>query len=157
MSPKGGRNWLKAKARGKKAHAEWMRTLRSTSAVSGAAVEFERVIKRELQKDWEKSSEVPGRQADCDAQRGADGDECDCEGGAGVVCGAAEPDQLDEDDLQGSPASTWTDRRNVFFGSARVRHDGDGERHGVARWIIPFGSTFFVFSDYCRPALRMAA
>ena len=23
--------------------------------------------------------------------------------------------------------------------------------------LIPFGSTFFVFSDYCRPALRLAA
>jgi transketolase len=47
--------------------------------------------------------------------------------------------------------------RNVFFGvrefgmmamvNGMAAHDG----------LIPFGSTFFVFSDYCRPALRLGA
>ena len=33
---------------------------------------------------------------------------------------------------------------------------GDRQRHGALR-LRPFGATFFVFSDYMRPAIRMAA
>jgi transketolase len=47
--------------------------------------------------------------------------------------------------------------RNVFFG---VREFGMMAMvNGMAAHggLIPFGSTFFVFSDYCRPALRLSA
>jgi transketolase len=47
--------------------------------------------------------------------------------------------------------------RNVFFG---VREFGMCAMvNGMAAHggLIPFGSTFFVFSDYCRSAIRMAA
>jgi transketolase len=47
--------------------------------------------------------------------------------------------------------------RNVFFG---VREFGMCAMvNGMAAHggLIPFGSTFFTFSDYCRPALRLAA
>jgi transketolase len=47
--------------------------------------------------------------------------------------------------------------RNVFFG---VREFGMMAMvNGMAAHggIIPFGSTFFVFSDYCKPALRLGA
>src|SRR6202789_3444254 len=46
--------------------------------------------------------------------------------------------------------------RNIFFG---VREFGMMAMvNGMAAHggIIPFGSTFFVFSDYCRPALRQS-
>jgi transketolase len=47
--------------------------------------------------------------------------------------------------------------RNVFFG---VREFGMMAMvNGMAAHggLIPFGSTFFVFTDYCRPALRLSA
>ncbi len=47
--------------------------------------------------------------------------------------------------------------RNVFFG---VREFGMAAAvNGIAAHggLIPFGSTFFVFSDYAKPALRLAA
>jgi transketolase len=47
--------------------------------------------------------------------------------------------------------------RNVFFG---VREFGMMAMvNGMAAHggLIPFGSTFFVFSDYCRPAMRLGA
>ena len=47
--------------------------------------------------------------------------------------------------------------RNVFFG---VREFGMcAAVNGMAAHggLAPFGSTFFVFSDYCKPALRLAA
>ena len=40
----------------------------------------------------------------------------------------------------------------------RARHGGGDERHGAAWRHHPvFGGTFLVFSDYCRPAIRLAA
>jgi transketolase len=47
--------------------------------------------------------------------------------------------------------------RNIFFG---VREFGMAAAvNGIAAHggLVPFGSTFFVFSDYCKPALRLAA
>jgi transketolase len=47
--------------------------------------------------------------------------------------------------------------RNVFFG---VREFGMcAAVNGIAAHggLVPFGSTFFTFSDYCKPALRLAA
>ena len=47
--------------------------------------------------------------------------------------------------------------RNIFFG---VREFGMcAAVNGMAAHggVLPYGSTFFVFSDYCRPALRLAA
>jgi transketolase len=47
--------------------------------------------------------------------------------------------------------------RNVFFG---VREFGMcAAVNGIAAHggLVPFGSTFFVFSDYCKPALRLAS
>jgi len=49
------------------------------------------------------------------------------------------------------------DGRNVFFG---VREFGMcAAVNGIAAHggLIPFGSTFFVFSDYAKPAIRLAA
>ena len=47
--------------------------------------------------------------------------------------------------------------RNVFFG---VREFGMcAAVNGMAahEGLVPFGSTFFTFSDYCKPAIRLAA
>ena len=47
--------------------------------------------------------------------------------------------------------------RNVFFG---VREFGmSAAVNGIAAHggLIPFGSTFFTFSDYCKPAIRLAS
>jgi transketolase len=39
----------------------------------------------------------------------------------------------------------------------RARHGRGDERHALHGGIIPYGGTFLVFSDYCRPAMRLAA
>jgi len=38
-----------------------------------------------------------------------------------------------------------------------ARHGRGDERHGEPRRLPPYGSTFFVFSDYMRPGIRLAA
>ncbi|MEQ9308684.1 MAG: transketolase [Balneolaceae bacterium] len=70
-------------------------------------------------------------------------------------------------DLGGSVKTELTDRgvfnsednsgRNVHYG---VREHGMAAAlNGMAlhKGVIPFGGTFFVFTDYCRPSIRLAA
>jgi len=61
-------------------------------------------------------------------------------------------------DNQGSAGGDWGyDGRNLHFG---VREHGMGAAlNGMAAHggIIPFGSTFLIFSDYLRPSIRLAA
>ena len=61
-------------------------------------------------------------------------------------------------DLQGAAGGGWNYRgRNVAFG---VREHGMGAiLNGLAAHsgFIPFGATFLAFSDYLRPAIRLAA
>ena len=61
-------------------------------------------------------------------------------------------------DAQGSIGKTWGFAgRNIHFG---VREHAMGAAlNGMAAHggIIPFGSTFLIFSDYMRPAIRLAA
>ncbi len=62
------------------------------------------------------------------------------------------------EDAQGSDAGGWSQAgRNLHFG---VREHAMGAIvNGLAAHggYIPFGSTFFIFSDYMRPAIRLAA
>jgi transketolase len=61
-------------------------------------------------------------------------------------------------DLQGASVGGWDYAgRNIFFG---VREHAMGAiSNGLATFkgLIPFASTFLIFSDYMRPAIRLAA
>ena len=62
------------------------------------------------------------------------------------------------DDLQGSDAGGWSFAgRNLHFGVRE--HAMGGIVNGMAAHggFLPFGATFFIFSDYMRPALRLGA
>ena len=67
------------------------------------------------------------------------------------------PDMVNGD-LQGSAGGGWSYAgRNIFFG---VREHAMGSvLNGLAAHggLIPFGATFFTFSDYMRPPIRLAA
>jgi transketolase len=68
------------------------------------------------------------------------------------------PEANKGEDLQGSDSAGWSYRgRNLHFG---VREHAMGAIvNGLAAHggVIPFGSTFFIFSDYMRPPIRLAA
>ena len=61
--------------------------------------------------------------------------------------------------IKGAPtiSSTAFDGRNIHFGIRE--HAMAAMMNGMALYgcFIPFGATFLVFSDYCRPAIRLAA
>ena len=153
-----GKNWLKAKERGKKAHAEWDAHFEEYKrAYPEPAAEFERVVKGEMQKDWEKSipkfpteKPIATRNAGQTVMNAIAKVVPELFGGAADLTSSTKTIFKDSPSFHVDPTG-----RNVFFG---VREFGMMAMvNGMAAHggIIPFGSTFFVFSDYCRPALRM--
>jgi transketolase len=72
--------------------------------------------------------------------------------------GDFEPPTLAQDGVQGRVGGSWGyDGRNLHFG---VREHAMGSAvNGMALHggFIPYGSTFLVFSDYMRPAIRLSA
>jgi len=72
--------------------------------------------------------------------------------------GDFEPPELAHDRAQGAAGGPWGyDGRNIHFG---VREHAMGAAvNGMAYHggFIPFGATFLAFSDYMRPAIRLAA
>lgn len=157
------KNWDTIKPRGKNEHADWDAHFEEYKrAYPEPAAEFERRIKAELAPGWEKK--IPTFPAGPDAKPVA------TRNAGQIVMNAIEkvvPELFGgAADLTSSTKTIFKDSpsfhvdptgRNVFFG---VREFGMMAMvNGMAAHggLIPFGSTFFVFSDYCRPALRLAA
>jgi transketolase len=153
-------NWDTAKARGKKAHEAWSADFAEyKKAYPEPAGEFERAIKAELSKGWEKKipvfptdKPVATRNAGQVVMNAIAGVVPELFGGAADLTASTKTIFKDSPSFHVDPKG-----RNVFFG---VREFGMCAMvNGMAAHggLIPFGSTFFVFSDYCRPALRLAA
>jgi transketolase len=153
-------NWDQAKARGKKAHEAWDADFAEyKKAYPEPAGEFERVIKAELAKDWQKKipvfptdKPVATRNAGQVVMNAVAGVVPELFGGAADLTASTKTIFKDSPSFHVDPKG-----RNVFFG---VREFGMCAMvNGMAAHggLIPFGSTFFVFSDYARPALRLAA
>lgn len=153
-------NWDTIKTRGKKTHEEWDADFAEyKKAYPEPAAEFERVIKAELAKGWEKKipvfptdKPVATRNAGQVVMNAIAGVVPELFGGAADLTASTKTIFKDSANFHIDPKG-----RNVFFG---VREFGMCAMvNGMAAHggLIPFGSTFFVFSDYARPALRMAA
>jgi len=61
--------------------------------------------------------------------------------------------------VEGSPSFSAEDRsgRNIHFGIREHAMGSIGNGMAAHGGVIPFGSTFLIFSDYQRPAIRLAA
>jgi len=154
------KNWDTIKPKGKKSHAEWDAHFEEYKrAYPEPAAEFERVIKRELAPGWEKKlpsfptdKPVATRNAGQIVMNAIEKVVPELFGGAADLTSSTKTIFKDSPSFHVDPAG-----RNVFFG---VREFGMMAMvNGMAAHggLIPFGSTFFVFSDYCRPALRLAS
>jgi transketolase len=153
-------NWRCAVEAGAGQEAKWKQLFADyAAAFPELAAEFERTQKGELKADWEKA--IPSFPVDKQmATRNAGGVILNAiaEAAPELFGGAADltastrtifqPGENFHEDAAG---------RNVFFG---VREFGMcAAVNGIAAHggLIPFGSTFFVFSDYAKPAIRLAA
>jgi transketolase len=153
-------NWRKAVARGTGLEENWKKLFANYAAVyPEPAAEFERTQKGALRAGWEKA--IPSFAPDKpQATRSA----------GGVVLNAI-ADAVPE--LIGGAADLTSSTKTIFKPGANFHEDPAGRNiffgvrefgmaaavNGIAAHggLIPFGSTFFVFSDYAKPAMRLAA
>jgi transketolase len=153
-------NWRKAVDRGAGLEAEWNEKFEGYKAANPElAAEFERTQKDQRKADWVKA--IPSFPAGKPvATRNA--------GGAVMNAIAEKVPELfgGAADLTSSTktifkpgASFHVDPagRNVFFGVREFGMCAAVNGMAVHGGLIPFGSTFFTFSDYCKPAIRLAA
>jgi transketolase len=154
------KNWDTIKPRGKVAHAAWDASFAEyKKAYPEPAAEFERVVAGKLADGWEKSiptfpteKAVATRNAGYAVMNAIEKAVPELFGGAADL--TASTKTLFKDSPSFHVDATG---RNIFFG---VREFGMlAMVNGIAAHggLIPFGSTFFVFSDYCRPAIRLGA
>jgi transketolase len=154
------KNWRGAVERGAAFEAEWNKLFAGYEvAFPELAAEFNRTQAGKLKDGWEKA--IPSFPAGKPiATRNA---------GGAVMNAIAE--QVPE--LFGGAADLTASTKTIFKPGANFHVDPTGRNvyfgvrefgmcaavNGMAKHggLIPFGSTFFTFSDYCKPALRIAA
>jgi len=153
-------NWRQATTRGAAAEAEWKSLFDGyRAAFPELAAEFERTQKGTLKPGWEKTipSFAPGKPQ---ATRSAGGAVLNAlaEAVPELIGGAADLTSSTKTIFKtGGNFHQDATGHNVFFG---VREFGMAAAvNGIAAHggLIPFGSTFFVFSDYAKPAMRLAS
>jgi transketolase len=153
-------NWRKAVDRGAGLEADWNEKFEGYKAANPElAAEFERTQKDVRKADWLRA--IPSFPAGKpQATRNA----------GGAVMNAI-ADKVPE--LFGGAADLTSSTKTIFKPGASFHVDPAGRNiffgvrefgmcaavNGIAAHggLIPFGSTFFTFSDYCKPAIRLAA
>ncbi len=153
-------NWRKAMDRGQALEAEWNKRFDAYAAeYPELAEQFKRTQKNVRKVGWEKAlpsfpagKPVATRNAGNVVMNAIADAVPELFGGAADLTASTKTIFKSSPHFADDPAG-----RNVFFG---VREFGMcAAVNGMAahEGLVPFGSTFFCFSDYCKPALRLAA
>jgi transketolase len=155
------KNWHQIIDDGEKYEAEWNDLFaRYKKEYPELAAEFERTINGILPDGWEKSlTEFPAdskpvatRTAGNTVMNSFGKVIPEVFGGAADLTASTKTILKDGGNFHLDPAG-----RNLFFGVREFAMCAMVNGMAVHGGVIPFGSTFFTFSDYCKPALRIAA
>jgi transketolase len=155
-----GEHWLEAVDKGKKAQAAWQEKFEAfKKAYPELGEQYTRTFESKLADGWEKTIPVfPTEKGIATRNAG----QVILNAVAKIIPelfgGAADLTSSTKTIFKDSPSFHVDPKgRNIFFG---VREFGMmAAVNGMAAHggVIPFGSTFYTFSDYCRSALRMGA
>jgi len=153
-------NWRKAIDAGKQYEAEWKKLFDAYKAAHPElAAEFERTQSNTRKADWEKiipsfptTKPVATRNAGQVVMNALEKTVPELFGGAADLTASTKTIFKDSPSFHVDPTG-----RNVFFGVREFAMSAAVNGIAAHGGLIPFGSTFFVFSDYCKPALRIAA
>jgi transketolase len=153
-------NWRDAGKRGAAAEAEWSQLFAGyKAAFPDLAAEFERTQSGALKPGWEKSIPVFGtekpvatRNAGQQVMNAIFNDVPELFGGAADLTASTKTIFKSSPHFADDPAG-----RNVFFGVRELGMCAAVNGMAAHGGLRPFGSTFFVFSDYAKPALRIAS
>jgi transketolase len=155
------KNWSQTVDKGKKYEQEWNDLFAAYKAKYPAdAAEFERTQAGKLADGWEKSLPIWKADAKPIATRSAGGEVMEAIfnavpeliGGAADLTTSTKTIFKTGGNFHLDPAG-----RNIFFGVREFGMCAAVNGMAVHGGLIPFGSTFFTFSDYAKPALRLAA
>jgi transketolase len=156
-----GKHWLESVEKGAKEEADWQQLFDAyKKANPEVAAQFERVMAGKLSEGWRKTLPVLPANAKPIATRSAGGNVMNAIagvvpeifGGAADLTTSTKTILKDGGNFHIDPAG-----RNVFFGVREFAMCAMVNGMAVHGGLIPYGSTFFTFSDYCKPALRLAA
>ncbi|MGI8771472.1 MAG: transketolase [Acidobacteriaceae bacterium] len=157
-----GKHWLEAIERGAKYEEEWKELFgRYKEGYPELGEEFERVIyKKALPDGWEKSLPTFAADAKPIATRSAGNTIMNAFaakipeffGGAADLSTSTKTVIKDGGNFHLDPAG-----RNIYYGVREFGMCCLVNGMAVHGGVIPYGSTFFCFTDYCKPALRLAA
>ena len=154
-------NWLQAVDKGAQQESDWNALFaKYREAYPEPAAEFERVQAGRLKEGWQQSLPTFPAGGKAMATRNA---------GNAVMNALAK----EVPELLGGAADLSTSTKTLIKGSENFHVDPTGQNvyfgvrefgmcaavNGMAAHggVIPYGSTFFVFTDYAKPALRLAA
>jgi len=154
------KNWREAASRGASQEAEWNRLFAGyKAAFPEPAAEFERTQAGKLKTGWEKAipsfateKPVATRNAGQTVMNAIASEVPELFGGAADLTTSTKTIFKSSAHFAAEAAG-----RNVFFGVRELGMCGAVNGMAVHGGLRPFGSTFFVFSDYAKPALRIAA
>ncbi|WP_317891665.1 transketolase [Acidicapsa acidisoli] len=153
-------NWRQAVDKGAEYEAEWNKLFAAYKAeYPELAAEFERTQKNERKADWEKAipsfpttKPVATRNAGQVVMNALEKTVPELFGGAADLTASTKTIFKDSPHFAADPTG-----RNVFFGVREFAMCAAVNGIAAHGGLVPFGSTFFVFSDYCKPALRIGA
>jgi transketolase len=154
------KNWRKAVDRGKALEAEWNKLFDAYAAQNPELAEqFKRTVVNKRKPGWEKAlpsfpagKPIATRNAGNTVMNAIADAVPELFGGAADLTASTKTIFKNSPHFAENPAG-----RNVFFG---VREFGMcAAVNGMAahEGLVPYGSTFFTFSDYAKPAIRLAA
>ena len=155
-------HWREALEKGAQLEIEWnAKMAQYRTAYPEQAAELDRRLKGELPRDWDESLPPFAIDPKGVATRIASGKVINqlAVKLPELMGGSADLAPSNKTWIEGSPAfqAATPSGRNFHFG---VREHGMGAVvNGMALHggVIPYAATFLVFSDYCRPAIRIAA
>jgi transketolase len=156
-----GKNWLQAVDKGAQEESDWNALFANyKKAFPDVAAQFERVQEGRLADGWEQSlpkfpadgKPVATRTAGNTVMNAIAKAVPELMGGAADLTSSTKTVIKDSGNFHIDPTG-----RNVFFGVREFGMCAAVNGMAVHGGIIPYGSTFFVFTDYCKPALRLAA
>jgi transketolase len=154
------KNWRKAVDRGKELEAEWKKRFDAYAAqYPDLAAQFQRAVVNKRKPGWEKAlpsfpagKPMATRNAGNTVMNAIADEVPELFGGAADLTASTKTIFKNSPHFAADPAG-----RNVFFG---VREFGMcAAVNGMAahEGLVPYGSTFFCFVDYAKPAVRLAA
>ena len=155
-------HWRTARDRGVKAHRRWNDTLAAYRKSSAAdATEFERRLSGKVAQGWDKAMPVFTKDNGSVASRAAFGAVLNATADAlpELMGGSADLTPSNNTSVKAWKNFAPADRSGRYMHYGIREHGMGAIMNGMAihGGVIPYGGTFLIFSDYMRPAIRLAA